>query len=67
MDPISSVSLVILTLVSTRVFACKNSCYRYITKRKTVGGLNPGPLTRHAVVLPLSCLERYMYKVNLPR
>ena len=39
MDPISSVSHVILTRVSTRVFAYKNSCHRYIRKIKTVGGL----------------------------
>ena len=54
MDLISSVSHVILTQVPSPAFGCKNSCYRYIRKRKTVGGLNPGPLTLHAVVLPLS-------------
>ena len=53
-DPISSVSHVILTQVSTRVFAYKISCHRYIRKMKTVGGLNPAPLTLYAVVLPLS-------------
>ena len=54
MDPISSVSNVILTRVSTRVFECKNLCYWYIRKRKTVEGLNPGPLKLHAVVLELN-------------
>ena len=53
MDPISSVSHMVLTQVSTRDFACKNSCYRYIRKKITVGGLNPGPLTLQAGVLPL--------------
>ena len=53
MDPISSVSHVILTWVTTRVFACL-TCVMGIQGKKTVGGLNPGPLTLHAVVLPLS-------------
>ena len=56
MDPISSVSHMILTRVSTPISACRNLCYTcmYMRKRKTLGGLNPGPLTLHAVVLPLS-------------
>ena len=53
-DPISSVSHVILTQVSTGVFVRKKWCYRYIRKKKTVGGLNPGHLILHTVALPLS-------------
>ena len=55
MNPIYSVSHVISTRVSTRVLAYyKNLCHRYTRKKKTVGGLNPGPLTLLAVVLPMS-------------
>ena len=52
MDPISDVSHMILARVSTRVFACNISCYRYTRKSKTVGGLNIGPLTLHVSGLP---------------
>ena len=38
MDPNSSVSHVILTRISTRVFACKNLCYRYIRIKKKIWG-----------------------------
>ena len=40
-DPISSVSQMILTRVSPRVFACKNLCYRYIRKKKNCRGFEP--------------------------
>ena len=54
MNAIYSVSHVIWTRVSTRVLAYKNLCHRYTRKKKTGEGLNPGPLTRLAVVLPMS-------------
>ena len=51
MDLISSVSHVILTHLE---FLHIKTCVICIVRReKTVGGLNPGPLTLHAVVLPL--------------